>query len=76
MGEGRLAAKKRSTAKAPAVEKPPLSAGEHVMHARFGEGVVVSCVPSGNDQELTIAFKGEGGLKRLLLSLAPLEKVE
>jgi len=76
MGEGRLAAKKRSIAKAPAVEKPPLSAGEHVMHARFGEGVVVSCVPSGNDQELTIAFKGEGGLKRLLLSLAPLEKVE
>jgi DNA helicase-2/ATP-dependent DNA helicase PcrA len=76
MGEGRLAAKKRSTAKAPAVEKPPLSAGEHVMHARFGEGVVVSCVPSGNDQELTIAFKGEGGLKRLLLSLAPLEKID
>lgn len=76
MGEGRLAAKKRSTSKAPVIEKPPLSAGEHVMHARFGEGVVVSCVPSGNDQELTIAFKGEGGLKRLLLSLAPLEKVE
>jgi DNA helicase-2/ATP-dependent DNA helicase PcrA len=60
----------------PVVEKPPLSAGEHVVHARFGEGIVVSCVPSGNDQELTIAFKGEGGLKRLLLSLAPIEKME
>ena len=57
------------------VEKPPLSAGEQVVHAKFGEGIVVSCVPSGNDQEVTIAFKGDTGLKRLLLSLAPLEKI-
>jgi DNA helicase-2/ATP-dependent DNA helicase PcrA len=65
---------KPSTQQAKA-EKPPLSAGEQVVHAKFGEGIVVSCVPSGNDQEVTIAFKGDTGLKRLLLSLAPLEKM-
>jgi len=68
--------KSRATAKAPALQKPPLSAGDHVKHARFGEGIVVSCIPSGSDQELTIAFKGEGGLKRLMLSFAPLEKID
>ncbi|MFA5374681.1 MAG: UvrD-helicase domain-containing protein [Dehalococcoidia bacterium] len=68
--------KRQAKIEKPHIEKPPLSAGEHVVHAKFGEGVVVSCAPRGNDQELTIAFKGEGGLKRLLLSLAPLEKVE
>jgi hypothetical protein len=46
-----------------------------VRHAKFGEGIVVNCLPTGDDQEVTVAFKGEAGLKRLLLSLAPLEKV-
>jgi DNA helicase-2/ATP-dependent DNA helicase PcrA len=54
---------------------PALKAGEHVNHAMFGEGIVVSCTPSGGDHEVTIAFKGEAGIKKLLLSLAPLEKV-
>jgi len=58
------------------VRKPPLSDGDHVLHAKFGEGVVVSCVSSGDDQEVTVAFKGGAGIKRLLLSLAPLEKVQ
>jgi DNA helicase-2/ATP-dependent DNA helicase PcrA len=55
--------------------EPALKAGEHVTHAMFGEGIVVSCTPSGGDHEVTIAFKGEAGIKKLLLSLAPLEKV-
>ena len=58
------------------VRKPPLSDGDRVLHAKFGEGVVVSCVASGDDQEVTVAFKGGAGIKRLLLSLAPLEKVQ
>ncbi|HXH23116.1 MAG TPA: 3'-5' exonuclease [Dehalococcoidia bacterium] len=51
------------------------SAGDHVRHAKFGEGIVVSCVPtaSGTDQEVVVAFKGEAGVKKLLLSFAPLE---
>jgi DNA helicase-2/ATP-dependent DNA helicase PcrA len=67
-------ATKPSTKQAKA-EKPPLSSGDHVVHARWGEGIVVNCVASGSDQQVTIAFKGDTGIKRLLLSLAPLEKV-
>jgi len=55
--------------------KTTLSAGDHVRHAKFGVGIVVNCLSAGDDQEVTVAFKGEAGLKRLLLSLAPLEKV-
>jgi len=70
----------QETRMAPVVESPlrtkaPLNAGDHVRHAKFGEGIVISCLPSHDDQEVTVAFKGEAGLKRLLLSLAPLERI-
>jgi DNA helicase-2/ATP-dependent DNA helicase PcrA len=54
------------------------SAGDHVRHVKFGEGIVVSATPtaSGADQEVTVAFKGEFGVKKLLLSFAPLEKLD
>ncbi|MCH7718400.1 MAG: UvrD-helicase domain-containing protein [Chloroflexi bacterium] len=51
------------------------AAGDHVRHERFGEGIVVSCVVTSSDQEVTVAFKGKAGVKKLLLSYAPLEKV-
>jgi DNA helicase-2/ATP-dependent DNA helicase PcrA len=51
------------------------AAGDRVRHAKFGEGVVVSCAPKGSDQEVTVAFKGEAGIKKLLVSFANLEKV-
>ncbi len=62
---------------APALPPPkaPFQAGDHVRHSKFGEGIVVSCQPSGEDQEVVVAFKGEAGIKKLLLSFAPLEKV-
>ena len=37
------------------------------------EGIVISCEPSAGDQLVIVAFKGEAGIKRLLLSFAPLE---
>jgi DNA helicase-2/ATP-dependent DNA helicase PcrA len=46
---------------------PELNAGDHVHHAQFGNGVVVSC--------RVVAFNG-AGVKKLLLSFAKLEKVE
>jgi len=49
--------------------------GDHVRHERFGEGVVVSSEPSGGDYQVVVAFQGEAGIKKLLLSFAPLEKV-
>ncbi len=70
-------------AKAPSLPAPPrvraagaalpLKAGAKVRHARFGEGIVISCVPSGDDHLVTVAFKGEAGIKKLLLSMAGLE---
>lgn len=51
------------------------SGGERVRHPRFGEGIVVAAVTKGDDQELTIAFKGEAGMKKLMLSFAPLERM-
>lgn len=54
---------------------PNLKVGDHVRHRIFGDGLVMSCSPNNNDQEVTVSFK-EVGIKRLLLSLAPLEKME
>ncbi len=52
-----------------------LAPGDIVRHATFGDGVVVNCVPrAGGDQEISINFTG-AGTKRLLLSLAPLQKL-
>jgi DNA helicase-2/ATP-dependent DNA helicase PcrA len=60
---------------ASAQTRPALQAGDLVRHASFGEGVVVSCMPSAGDQEVTVQFHAGVGVKRLLLSYAPLEKV-
>jgi len=52
-----------------------LKAGDHVRHSKFGSGIVMNCLPTRDDQELTVAFE-EAGVKKLLASLAPLEKIE
>ncbi len=54
---------------------PPLKAGDHVNHAMFGDGIVVNCLVSGGDHQVTIAFEGDAGVKKFLLSLAPLQKL-
>ena len=48
--------------------------GEKVKHEVFGEGVVVSSSGSGSDTQVTVAFVGEG-VKRLMLSFAPIERI-
>jgi DNA helicase-2/ATP-dependent DNA helicase PcrA len=59
----------------PAVTTPELKAGDHVRHPQFGDGVVVSCQQVKDDREAVVVFSG-WGLKKLLLSLARLEKIE
>ena len=58
---------------------PPVeifNAGDYVRHPKFGEGIVVSCEPSGPaDYLCVVAFQGEAGIKKLLLSFAPLERL-
>jgi len=52
-----------------------LKIGDHVCHNKFGPGIVMNCNSTRDDQELTVAFE-EVGVKKLLASLAPLEKIE
>jgi len=52
-----------------------LKVGDHVRHSKFGHGIVMNCLSNKDDHEVTVAFE-EAGVKKLLLSLAPLEKIE
>ena len=53
-----------------------VATGDKVRHATFGDGIVMSSKPSGDDVEVTVVFADEGGIRRLLLGFAPLEKIE
>ncbi|PIP48638.1 MAG: AAA family ATPase [Chloroflexi bacterium CG07_land_8_20_14_0_80_45_17] len=52
-----------------------LKVGDWVHHSKFGDGIVMDCLPDRGDQVVTVAFE-EAGVKKLLLSLAKLEKIE
>ena len=60
----------------PVVVVQSVKTGDKVRHSVFGEGMVVSCVPSSSDFEVTVAFDGATGVKRLLLSYANLQVLE
>ena len=64
----------RASEPAPQTVLQQYNTGDHVRHAQFGEGVVVSCTARGSDSELVVAFSGVG-VKKLLLSFAKLEKM-
>jgi hypothetical protein len=49
--------------------------GDHVRHARLGDGIVVTSKLTRNDEEVTVAFGHGGGVKTLLASIANLELV-
>ena len=75
--ESQIAESMYSWNKAPSLSAsvPELRDGDHVRHAQFGDGVVVSCRSVNGDAEIEVVFN-EIGLKKLLLSFARLEKVE
>ena len=50
-------------------------AGDKVHHVKFGDGTVVNTVATRGDHELTVAFGRGVGVKKLLGSLAPLERL-
>lgn len=54
---------------------PPFQVGQKVTHKKFGIGVVVACSPIKSDAEVTVAFPGAIGVKKLVQSLAKLEAV-
>jgi hypothetical protein len=59
----------------PSVGALTLKVGDHVYHGNFGPGIVMACNPTNVDQELTVVFE-QAGVKKLLASLAPLERIE
>jgi len=49
--------------------------GDTVAHTKFGEGVIIASHLTTDDQEVEVAFPGQG-IKRLSVNMAPLEKVD
>jgi DNA helicase-2/ATP-dependent DNA helicase PcrA len=64
-----------ATVKRPEPSAPRYHTGDEVQHEVFGQGVVIESKPAGADEQVTIAFAGVG-LKRLMASMAPMEKVQ
>lgn len=50
-------------------------AGDRVRHATFGDGVVVASLARDGDEEVTVAFTGGAGIKKLMQQFARLQKV-
>ena len=48
--------------------------GQKVEHAQFGRGIVLNSAGSGDDENVTVAFEGEG-IKKLQVATARLENV-
>ena len=68
--------RRRERREAAPTATPAYATGDKVRHPAFGDGIVMSCAPAaGGDFQITVAFKEGHGVKRLLLSFAPLEKV-
>ena len=67
---------RKTPALVPAEVKAAFAAGDRVQHGTFGEGVVVGSKAGLDDEEVTVAFVGGAGIKRLLASLANLKKID
>ena len=52
---------------------PPFKVGQQVRHPKFGIGIVIACSPIKDDAEVTVAFPGVIGVKKLVQRLAKLE---
>jgi DNA helicase-2/ATP-dependent DNA helicase PcrA len=66
----------RAVAQAPPEpRRPTLLVGDRVRHTAFGEGMVMDNTAVDGDYEVTVQFADGVGVKRLLRSFAPLEKL-
>jgi DNA helicase-2/ATP-dependent DNA helicase PcrA len=63
----------RSTEKPARALAQRFQTGDEVNHQVFGQGVVIESKVVGDDEQVTVAFSGVG-LKRLMASMAPMEK--
>lgn len=53
----------------------PYEVGMMVEHKKFGQGIILSIQPLGDDQSITINFESSG-VKKLMASFAPLKVME
>ena len=74
-GSSIRAAALAAAAATPAPSGPAMRVGDLVRHRAFGEGIVTAADATASDVEITVEFAGGVGVKRLLLSYAPLEKI-
>ncbi|MDT8306941.1 MAG: 3'-5' exonuclease, partial [Anaerolineae bacterium] len=80
-GPGFVSTRRRSAASeperpvTPTPDGPAFRSGQKVRHARFGDGIVVESRVTGDDEEVTVAFKSEG-IKKLAASFANLEPLD
>ena len=65
---------KPSFEKKAAAPKTVYSVGERIKHKTFGEGMITSVIPMGNDSMLEIAFDSVG-TKKVMANFAKLEKI-
>lgn len=75
MGTYRVIEAPRPQAEAAAPWQAPFTVGQRVEHRKFGMGVVIACNPLKNDAEVTVAFSGATGIKKMVQSFAKLEAV-
>ncbi len=77
LGSGTFDATRKAAAAvgetAAAVGEPAWRPGDRVRHRRFGEGIIVSSQLVKGDEEVTVAFVGQG-VKRLIAAYAGLER--
>ncbi|RIL09244.1 hypothetical protein DCC79_11595, partial [bacterium] len=66
---------RRPPAAAPPGGGQRFRAGDRVRHATFGDGIVVASVARDGDEEVTVAFTGGAGVKKLMQQFARLQKV-
>ena len=70
---GVLTRRRATPVRSTGAEELGLAAGDKIVHARWGEGVVVSVAGEGEKQEAVIRFERQGE-KRFLLSATPLKR--
>ena len=59
----------------PAEPEIDFKPGDKVVHKMFGQGMVINTVVVNGDVQATVSFTGGAGIKKLLLGMAPLEKL-
>ncbi len=65
---------KNSSSKSSSAPQSGFIVGERVRHRKFGEGMIISMKPMGNDIYLEVAFDSVG-TKKLMANLAGLKKI-